>query len=74
MNLMNIFFAVFTHVEMYPEKILSQSYFDLNNTKAELGCKLCFQQDCKNGGEFFRTNKKKVFKAQSEIKPKVQNT
>lgn len=36
---------------MYPDNFLSQSYFDLNTTKAEEGCKLCFQQDCMNGGK-----------------------
>jgi protein crumbs len=43
-------FTVFEHSVIYSEDFVSQSYFDLNSTKVEEGCKLCFDQDCQHGG------------------------
>lgn len=40
----------FPHSEVYTENFRPRSHFELNSSKPDEGCVLCFQQDCKNGG------------------------
>lgn len=40
----------FSQDEIYPESMTPRSHFELNSTRVEEGCILCFEQDCKNGG------------------------
>lgn len=41
----------FAHSEIYKDQLSYRAHFSLNSTKPEEGCVLCFQQDCKNGGQ-----------------------
>lgn len=40
----------FPDSEVYTDKIQPRSHYNLNSTKPEEGCILCFQSDCQNGG------------------------